>query len=134
MEERSDKRDLDGLAQTVSGPDERAAVTAAAGKQKIHRFYHLGTVKEALLKALGTGLYLDVSTFQAPTALLRGESGAEFRFPHLPDVAWWVEDLGAGDFAATIAHEMVSGADDTRLRSERMGRAAELIVVSGDLS
>ena len=110
VEERSDKRDLDGLSETVFGPDERAVVAAAAGQQKINRFYRLWTVKEALLKALGTGLYLDVAGFQAPAALLQGESGAEFRFPHLPDVAWWVEDLGADDFAAAIAHEVVADA------------------------
>ena len=110
VEERSGKRDLDSLSETVFGPDERAVVAAAAGQQKIDRFYRLWTVKEALLKALGTGLYLDVAGFQAPAALLRGESGAEFRFPHLPDVAWWVEDLGAAGFAAAIAHEIVAGA------------------------
>ena len=91
------------------GLDERAVVAAAAGAQRIERFYRLWTVKEALLKALGAGLYLDVAGFQAPAALLRGESGAEFRFPHLPTVAWWVEDLGAGHFAAAVAHEMVAG-------------------------
>ena len=61
-----------------------------------------------MLKALGTGLYLDVAGFQAPAALLRGESGAEFRFPHLPHVAWWVEDVSTGDFAAAIAHEVIA--------------------------
>ena len=90
VEERSDKRDIDGLIETVFGPDERAVVAATTEAQRTETFYRLWTVKEALLKALGTGLYLDVTTFQAPAALLRGASGAEFRFPHLPDVAWWV--------------------------------------------
>lgn len=129
VEERSDKRDLDGLSETVFGPDERAVVAAAAGQHKIDRFYRLWTVKEALLKALGTGLYLDVAGFQAPAALLRGESGAEFRFPHLPDVAWWVEDLGAADFAAALAHEMVTGA--ARPESERVRPAAVPAFASG---
>ena len=111
VEERSVNRDLDGLAEMVFDVDEQSAVTAAVGEQKVERFYRLWTAKEALVKALGTGLYLDVSTFQAPLDLLRGSTGAEFRFPHLPEVAWWVEDLGTSDFAAAIAHEMTAGTD-----------------------
>ncbi|MCY4623474.1 MAG: 4'-phosphopantetheinyl transferase superfamily protein [Chloroflexi bacterium] len=109
VEERSDKRDLDGLAETVFGRDERAAMASAAGHVKVERFYRLGTVKEALVKALGTGLYLDVATFQVPASLLQGDPGAVFSFPHLPTVRWWVEDLGTIDFAAAIAHEMAPG-------------------------
>ena len=133
VEERSDKRDLDGLSETVFGLDEQAVVGAAAGGQRTETFYRLWTVKEALLKALGTGLYLDVSGFQAPAALLRGETSAEFRFPHLPDVAWRVEDLGTGDFAAAVAHEMVAGPNATAPQSERRRRASAP-VASGDAS
>ena len=109
VEERSVNRDLDGLAEMVFDAEEQASVTAAVGEQKVERFYKLWTAKEALVKALGTGLYLDVSTFQAPLELLRGSAGAEFRFPHLPEVAWWVEDLGTSEFAAALAHEMTKG-------------------------
>lgn len=113
VEERSDDRDLDGLAETVFGRDEQAVMALAAGPMKVERFYRLWTVKEALLKALGMGLYLDVSSFQVPFALLQGESGAVFRFPHLPAFRWWVEDLGTRDFAAAIAHEMAPGTERT---------------------
>ena len=108
VEERSVERDIDGLAETVFGRDEQAHVAAARGQARVHRFYRLWTMKEALLKALGTGLALDVSTFQVPPALLRGEAVAEFRFPHLPETRWRVEDLGTEDFAAAIAHEIVA--------------------------
>ena len=124
VEERSDKRDLDGLIDTVFGPDERAVVADTASARRIETFYRLWTVKEALLKALGTGLYLDVAGFQAPAALLRGETGAEFRFPHLPDVAWWVEDAGTDDFAAAVAHEMVADAGATAPQSQHTKLAA----------
>ena len=107
VEERSPDRDLDGLAETVFGPDEQAAVVPASGEQKVERFYRLWTIKEALVKALGTGLSLDVSSFQAPAAMLRGEPGAEFRFPQSPEVGWWVEDLGVADFAAAVAHAII---------------------------
>ena len=106
VEERSDARDIDGLAATVFGREEQAHVTAARGRERVRRFYRLWTVKEALLKALGTGLYLDVSSFQVPDALLRGEAAAEFQFPHLPEARWRVEDLGTEDFAAAMAHEI----------------------------
>ncbi len=106
-EERSTTRDLDGLAETVFGPDEQAYVASVRGQEKVHRFYRLWTMKEALLKGLGTGLYLDVSSFQVPETLLHGESGAEFQFPQFPEARWWVEDLGVEDFAAAIAHEIV---------------------------
>ncbi|MDE2801314.1 MAG: 4'-phosphopantetheinyl transferase superfamily protein [Chloroflexota bacterium] len=111
VEERSDKRDLDGLSETVFGVDEQAAMASAVGQVKVERFYRLWTVKEALIKALGTGLRLDVSTFQVPAALLQGDPSAVFRFPHLPAFRWWVEDLGTADFAAAIAHEMAPEAE-----------------------
>ena len=127
VEERSVNRDLDGLAEMVFDAEEQVSLTAAVGEQKIERFYRLWTAKEALVKALGTGLYLDVSTFQAPPALLHGSTGAEFRFPHLPEVAWWVEDLGTSDFAAAIAHEMTTGTDAAVRGSEQRRPAVEPI-------
>lgn len=124
VEERSDKRDLEGLIDTVFGPDEQAVVAPTAGAQRTETFYRLWTVKEALLKALGTGLYLDVAGFQAPAALLRGDSGAEFRFPHLPDVAWWVEDVSTAGFAAAVAHEIVPGSGATAPQDEHTQSAS----------
>ena len=110
VEERSDKRDIDGLAETVFGREEQDYVASATGRERVERFYRLWTMKEALVKALGTGLRLDVSGFQVPAALLRGEAAAEFRFPHLPETRWRVEDLGTEGFAAAIAHEIVPDA------------------------
>lgn len=107
-EERSVRRDIDGLSETVFGREEQITVASAKGEQKVERFYRLWTMKEALVKALGTGLYLDVSGFQVPPELLRGESAAVFQFPHLVETRWWVEDLGTDDFAAAIAHEIVT--------------------------
>lgn len=132
VEERSVNRDLDGLSEMVFDAEEQASVTAAAGEQKVERFYRLWTAKEALVKALGTGLYLDVSTFQAPLDLLHGSTGAEFRFPHLPEVAWWVEDLGTSEFAAAIAHEMTRGTYAAVPGGEHRRDAVEPIVADSD--
>ena len=131
VEERSVNRDLDGLAEMVFDAEEQTSLITVMGEQKVERFYRLWTAKEALVKALGTGLYLDVSTFQAPPALLRGSTGAEFRFPHLPEVAWWVEDLGTSDFAAAIAHEMTAGTDKVDSGNEQKKPAVEPIISSG---
>ena len=131
VEERSVNRDLAGLAEMVFDADEQASMLTVSGEQKVERFYRLWTAKEALVKALGTGLYLDVSTFQAPLALLSGSTGAEFRFPHLPEVAWWVEDLGTSDFAAAIAHEMTAGATAAAQGSEHSGSVVEPVAAGG---
>lgn len=106
-EERSVERDFDGLSEAVFGLEEQIIVESAKGAQKAEGFYRLWTMKEALVKALGTGLSLDVSGFQVPPALLCGESAAVFQFPHLAETRWWVEDLSTDHFAAAIAHEIV---------------------------
>jgi len=93
----------------VMGPAERAELTSARGNHRLHLFYHLWTVKEALMKALGTGLSSDVSGFEIPLAMRRGMKTSTFRFSHLPTVRWWLEDLGNEHFAAAIAHELSPG-------------------------
>ena len=106
VEEPSTTRDLDGLIGSVMGPDERAELAMARGKHRLQLFYRLWTVKEALIKALGSGFSLDVSRFEIPPAMRRGMKASEFQFPHIPTVRWWLEDLGNEHFAAAIAHEL----------------------------
>ena len=106
VEERVPRRELDGLVSSVLGPGEQGELASANGDRKLRQFYHLWTIKEALLKALGTGISLDMTGFEVPPALRQGAACATFRFPHMPDVRWRLEDLGNEDFAAAIAHEM----------------------------
>ena len=108
VEERVPRRDLDALMEAVLTPEERAEIVAAGAGERIGRFYGLWTIKEALVKALGTGLQLDLAGFEAPPAMRRGVTTAEFRFPHLPEVTWRVENLGNERFAAAVAHERSS--------------------------
>ena len=105
VEERVPRRDLDALMAAVLTPDERAEIEAADGRERIGRFYGLWTIKEALVKALGTGLQLDLAGFEVPAAMRRGVTTGEFRFPHLPEVTWRVENLANEQFAAAVAHE-----------------------------
>ena len=106
VEERRAPRDLDGLISSVLGPDEQAELALARGCRKLHLFFNFWTLKEALIKALGLGLALDMSGFEIPLAMRRGETTSIFQFPQMPTVRWRLEDLGNEHFAAAIAHEL----------------------------
>ena len=103
LEVRTPGRDFDGIGAVVFGPRERLALSAAAGTAKAHLFYRLWSLKEALIKALGTGFSLDPSRFEVPRSMLAGERSALFRFPHLPADRFRLEDLGESRFAAARA-------------------------------
>ena len=106
VEERVSRRDLDGLIATAFAPKEQAGLAALRGSRRLHAFYHVWTMKEALLKALGTGLSRDMSGFEIPAPLGRGMATESFRFPWMPEVRWRLLDLGTEEFAAAIAHEL----------------------------
>lgn len=107
VEERNARRDLDGISQMVFTPTEQAELALACGEQKIRLFFSLWTMKEALIKALGTGFSLNPSCFDIPPALRRGGRAGVFRFPHDPVTGWRLESLGNARFAAAIAYEWV---------------------------
>ena len=106
VEERRAPRDLDGLISSVLRPDEQAELALASGCRKLHLFFNFWTIKEALIKALGLGLSLDMSQFEIPSAMRHGETMIIFQFPQMPTVRWRLEDLGNEHFAAAIAHEL----------------------------
>ncbi|MCY3769240.1 MAG: 4'-phosphopantetheinyl transferase superfamily protein [Gammaproteobacteria bacterium] len=106
VEERIPRIDLEGIGKMVFGPYEQRDLTLMGGSEKNHFFFALWTLKEALIKALGTGFSLDPSRFEIPSTMRRGARNSLFRFPHLPNVTWKLENLGNTDFAATIAHEL----------------------------
>ena len=106
IEERILRLDLDGEIQTVLTPNERAELASVAGEQKVHLFFRLWTMKEALIKALGTGLSQDMSQFEIPSVMRHGTDTGVFCFPHMPAVRWKLENLDDPRFAAAIAHEL----------------------------
>ena len=108
-EVRRTGRDFDGIAQRVFGPEERAVLEASWGEDKVRLFYRLWTMKEALIKALGTGFSLNPSRFEVPSAMVRGVDGGTFRFPHQPADTWRLTCLGDARFAAALAWEISSG-------------------------
>ena len=107
IEERSDQRDLDGMIDTVFTEPERAELASAHNADRLHLFYKLWTIKEAFIKALGTGLSLSPSLFEVPRAMRHGEVGSSlFEFPGTANVQWQLHDLGNEHFAAAVAHEL----------------------------
>lgn len=108
VEERAPRRDLDGIGSLVYGPEERRLLGTASGEKKVQTFYRLWSMKEALIKALGTGFSLSPSGFEVPRPMLQGERSGIFRFPHLPSQAWRVLDLGEPRFAAALAYRLSS--------------------------
>ncbi len=109
LELRVPGRDFDGIGSSVYGPRERRALSAAGGREKIDLFYRLWSLKEALIKALGTGFSLSPNRFEVPRAMLEGERNAVFRFPHLPSDPFRLEDLGEARFAAACACRLPRG-------------------------
>ena len=116
LELRAPGRDFDGIGSSVYGPRERHALSAAVGSDKEHLFYRLWSLKEALIKALGTGFSLGPSRFEVPRSIIEGQRSAVFRFPHLPSNPYWLEDLGEPRFAAARAYRLE--ADDAGPRAE----------------
>lgn len=108
-EERVARPYLDRIVESVFGPSEQGAIAILSGDQKIRFFYRLWTMKEALIKALGTGFSLDPAGFEVPSAMLQGTKSARFRFPHAPEIQWQIQDLGGSRFAAAIAYELDHG-------------------------
>ncbi|MDD9999784.1 MAG: 4'-phosphopantetheinyl transferase superfamily protein [Rhodospirillaceae bacterium] len=106
LELRAPGRDFDGIGSSVYGPRERRALSAAAGSDKEHLFYRFWSLKEALIKALGTGFSLGPSRFEIPRSIIEGQRSAVFRFPHLPSEPFWLEDLGEPRFAAARAYRL----------------------------
>lgn len=108
LEEYTPRRNLEILIEAALTPTEQADIAPLAGSYRRRIFFKFWTVKEALVKAVGTGLSLDVSTFEVPLAMRRGANTATFRFPQVPSVHWQVESLDNEDFIAATAHELGS--------------------------
>ena len=107
VEPRSTRRDLDILITETLTPAEKSRMADVGANRKRQLFFRLWTMKEALVKALGKGFSLHISELEIPPAMCNGLRLCEFRFPHIPEVRWRLENLGNRDFAAAIAHECI---------------------------
>lgn len=103
LEVRAGGRDFDGIGRRVYSLRERRALSAVRGHARVDLFYRFWSLKEALIKALGTGFTLGPSHFELSRPIIEGERSGVIRFPHLPSNPFWVEDLGEERFAAACA-------------------------------
>ncbi len=106
VEDRSARIDFDSVIEFVFTPAEQAEFTAVDENQKHRLFFKFWTLKESLIKALGTGFSLNPSRFEIPPEIRRGNQQGVFRFPHLPTACWQLEYIENEKFAAAIAHEI----------------------------
>ena len=108
VEERDTRRNLEGLIRAVFSPEEQAEFDQFQGSEKLHLFFRFWTLKEALVKAHGKGLSLEVSKLELPIALRRGAKRSICHFPQIPETTWCLEDISTDDFAAAVAYEVES--------------------------
>lgn len=106
LEECVPRLDFDRLIEAVFGPDERANLAAVAGDDRIRLFFRLWTLKEAVAKAIGTGLSFDVSRFEIPEAIRSGESHGVLRIPQISEAGWQLTAIDDRRFAAAVAQEI----------------------------
>lgn len=105
VEERIPHPNVAELIAAVFGPNEQSELAAVRGQRRLELFFDLWTMKEALSKAHGMGLSLDVARFEIPPAMRDGAASGCFRFADLPDVAWRLHNIGTDEFAAAVAYE-----------------------------
>ncbi len=106
VEERVPRYDLEGIGSLVYGPKEQRLLARTAESGKLHLFYRLWSMKEALIKALGSGFSLNPSGFEVPEPMLHGDRSSVFQFPHAPSRSWHLTDLSEERFAAAFAHRI----------------------------
>ena len=109
VEERSPRYDLEGMAARFCGSNERAALATVEGQERANLFYRLWTLKEALLKALGSGFACDPTAFEVPPDVMRGARSGTIRLRHGRSRLWRVTDLGETRFSAAVAYELRGG-------------------------
>ncbi len=105
VEKRVPHRNLAELIEAVFGPNEKHELAAASNRDRLHLFFRLWTMKEALSKAHGMGLSLDVSRFEIPQEMRAGATSGSVRFADMPGTGWRLEDIGTDRFAAAVAYE-----------------------------
>lgn len=105
VEARLPRNDIDEITGLVFTPNEQAEVAHAEGMQKIDLFYRIWTLKEALIKAVGTGFHMDTKKFEIPARMRHGARDSLFRFPQFADIDWKIRNLGNDHLAAAIAYE-----------------------------
>lgn len=106
VEDVAPRKNMELLAEAAFTTSEQAALGSVDGAEKLRLFFRIWTIKEALIKAVGMGLSLDMSSFEIPAAMRRGADNSVFSFPQAPSVYWRLESISNRDYCAAIAHEI----------------------------
>ena len=107
VEERFHRRYLDELIDTVLSREERSAIQGLPPDVRLNSFLRFWTIKEAIIKAIGSGHSLDVAEIETPTSMRRGARTGVFRSPPPTAATLRLKDLGNKDFAAALAYEVL---------------------------
>ncbi|MYG93374.1 MAG: 4'-phosphopantetheinyl transferase superfamily protein [Acidimicrobiia bacterium] len=108
VEERAPRRNLGALIDGVCSAREQAELKSLDDRQRLHAFFRLWTIKEALVKAHGRGLAMQVAELEVPEVMRRGAAKGIGRFAQMPETSWHLEDIGTGEFAAAVAYQATS--------------------------
>lgn len=107
VEERFHRRYIDRLIDTVLSPEEQSEVQDLPPDVRLYSFLRFWTIKEAIIKAIGSGHSLDVAEIETPKSMRRGARTGVFLSPMLPAATLHLKDLGNQDFAAALALEVL---------------------------
>lgn len=103
IEVRSPRRTLENLIKGVLSAQEQVELARLDEGQKLFVFYRLWTIKEALVKAHGMGLALDVAELEIPADMLHGAPRSVCEFWQFPNATWSLGEIGTDEFAAAVA-------------------------------
>ncbi len=92
------------MIRAVTSTAERAAFAALPVREHPRAFFRLWVRKEAVIKALGTGLSRPLDTIDVPLAAEAPPGGVVLRPSPAPGVRWWLWDVPAplGHLAALV--------------------------------
>ena len=88
---------LDDCANHFTPDETRLLEQAAAGGSGRECFFRLWTRKEAVIKAVGTGLSMPLDEFDVSSQLLADDMWRKIHVPARPDADWSVRDLPVAD-------------------------------------
>ena len=109
VEARSPRGNFDRMAARFCGPNEREALATVEEHEKTNLFYRLWTLKEALVKALGSGFACDPAAFEVPPEVLHGARSGTIRLHQGRSTSWRLTDIGERRFSAAVAYELRGG-------------------------
>ena len=133
IESRARRARIDALARHWFGAGEQQALWALDDAARRYRFFQLWTVKEAVTKAMGRGMWTTLSGIRL--------AGADVGHPDLQfsgkadcsaPVAWWHFDAG-DDYSLALAHLAGDGTPPDTYWI-RLGETPDPMTVTADLA